>query len=179
MGNNASTANLAAVGAALGAIVVWALGIFVPPDAMASFPHEGAIVVVTWLFCRFVPQQMDPLHASTSNVAIGLLVLLLALAASGCALTYTSEGGAAVGLYPGLAPSDEVQTLDVTIVGISIDATREAIDLGYKRMQMTRIPGYEEPTFVPTVSTTTSTGAGAAQVEQKLEVNTYEPRRKP
>ncbi len=63
MGSNASTANLAAVGAAVASLIVWALRVALPGPAMESFPEAPAGVLLTWLFCRLVPVSADPLSS--------------------------------------------------------------------------------------------------------------------
>ena len=85
-----------------------------------------------------------------------MIALLLALFVSGCALTHTTPDGHVYGVYPGLAPSDEVQTGEVTIIGVSVDAARDSIDIGYKKIRMTRVPAFDKPALVPSVTTTTS-----------------------
>lgn len=83
----------------------------------------------------------------------------LALVVSGCAVTYTLPGeGGTVGAYTGLAPSDEVQTVDMAVIGISIDATRQSLDIGYKKIRQTRIPAFDKPSLVPSVLFTTTVG---------------------
>lgn len=59
-GNNQSTANLAAVGAALASLLVWFVGTFVPAELMQTFPEAPFVVLITWLFCRYIPREADP-----------------------------------------------------------------------------------------------------------------------
>ena len=70
---------------------------------------------------------------------------------SGCAVTYTLPSGASLGAYTGLAPSDEVQTVDMSVIGISVDATRQSLDIGYKKIRQTRVPAFDKPSLVPSV----------------------------
>ena len=80
----------------------------------------------------------------------------------GCAVTLSDEAGVrAAGFFTGLAPSDEVQTLDVSVIGLSVDATRQSFDLGYKKYRMTRIPAFDRPSLVPSVLFTTTVGDAA------------------
>lgn len=80
----------------------------------------------------------------TLRAARGLLVWALigvAILLEGCALTHTTASGESFGLYPGLAPAeDTIQTIDFTVVGVSIDATRQSLDVGYKAGRITSIP---------------------------------------
>ena len=169
MGSNTTTANTAAIGAALGAILVWALALVVPPAAMETFPQDSAIVAVTWLFCRLMPPPSE-ITAKLAGTSVLPAILLVGAGTllSGCALTYTTPAGATVGAYTGLAPGDELQTLDATVIGISVDATRQSLDIGYKKLRMTRIPTYEEPAVVPSVLFTTT--VDDSSITDKLSV---------
>lgn len=102
--------------------------------------------------------------------ALALAAVLL----SGCAITYARPGGVSLGVYPGLAPNaGTIQTLDFTIVGVSIDATRESLDIGYKAGRVTSIPTSCKEVTVPSVLSTKSvTGsfAGGTTINDTLSV---------
>lgn len=55
--DNSTTANKAAVGAGLGSLAIWALSVLLPATVLETqpLPNEAIVVIVTWLFCRFVP----------------------------------------------------------------------------------------------------------------------------
>ena len=86
----------------------------------------------------------------------GGLMLGIIAALPGCAVTYTLPNGAVLGAYTGLAPGDELQTIDMSVIGISVDATRQSLDIGYKKIRQTRIPAFDRPSLVPSVLFSTS-----------------------
>ena len=96
------------------------------------------------------------------------IALVVCLVVAGCAVTYTLPNGAELGAYTGLAPSDEVQTVDMSVIGISVDATRQSLDIGYKKIRQTRIPAFDRPSLVPSVLFSTTVESGG--VTDKLEV---------
>ncbi len=55
--SNSTTANKAAVGAAIGAAVMWTLLAVIPAAVIEAnpLPSEAIIVISTWVFCRLVP----------------------------------------------------------------------------------------------------------------------------
>jgi hypothetical protein len=87
------------------------------------------------------------------------LLVLACLVLSGCAVTYTLPNGGELGAYTGLAPSDEVQTVDMSVIGISVDATRQSLDIGYKKIRQTRVPAFDKPSLVPSVLFSTTVGS--------------------
>ena len=95
MGNNETTANKAAVGAALGAVVMWILGAAIPVALREAnpLPEASIIVIVTWLFCRFVPSDAGPIAGIGVALAglfgggaprVGAVILAVLLGAGGC-----------------------------------------------------------------------------------------------
>ena len=125
MGSNESTANTAAVGAALGGLVFWALGLLLPVGAVETLPQGALTCVVTWAFCRFVPSGTDIVRSVTGiSVAIALVVL----SQIGCsAITPTIAVNAdgswtfSAGQYALVdrLPSDDQQAETSTITGLS------------------------------------------------------------
>lgn len=102
--------------------------------------------------------------------ALLTLLAYVLVTSTGCAIT-------ASGIYPGLAPGDEVQTIDVTVIGISLDATRDSLDIGYKKLRLTRVPSFEEPVLIPSVEATTTAETsihGGTTITDRLEVGTYD-----
>lgn len=99
--------------------------------------------------------------------------LLACLALAGCSVSYGD-----LSVIPGLAPSDEVQTATISRIGVNVDAKQMAVNVGYGRVQQTRVPGYDGGTYVPSVRAETrvdaETGAG---VGETLEVGRYEGER--
>ncbi|HYC56197.1 MAG TPA: hypothetical protein VEL28_14780 [Candidatus Binatia bacterium] len=90
MGSNETTANMAAVGAAIGAIMYWLVNLivvsFLGEGAMKGFPDEALIVAVTWVFCRYAGGTPPP----QAIASIVLFVSMLGLSA--CAMTYDLMG---------------------------------------------------------------------------------------
>jgi hypothetical protein len=101
--------------------------------------------------------------------AFVLVLAALCVLSSGCAVTYTLPNGGELGAYTGLAPSDEVQTVDMSVVGISVDATRQSLDIGYKKIRQTRIPAFDRPSLIPSVlfSTTVESDGLTDRLEVK------------
>ena len=65
----------------------------------------------------------------------------LALTVAGCGLTVMHADGSNWALHPGMVPQkNTVQTMDFTVVGIEIDAAREALTVGYKAGRITLTP---------------------------------------
>lgn len=96
----------------------------------------------------------------------------------GCSISYSE--GAGLSVIPGLAPSDEVQTATISRIGVNVDAKQMAVNLGYERVQQTRVPGYDAGTYVPSVRATTQVDAeSGASVGEVLEVGRYEGERAP
>jgi len=175
MGSNESTANLAAVGAALGALTYWVLGLLLPAGAMTDLPTGALTVAVTWIFCRFVPPAVDPQARGTSAAVVGLIALV---GLAGCTITRDKDG--AFGLYPVSRAGDEVQTLTASNIGIEISGSSATgngmpkIAVGYQRATLTRVPAFAASKVVPSVSATSRLDATTgARIEEALEVGTY------
>lgn len=91
----------------------------------------------------------------------------------GCSVSYGD-----LSIIPGLAPSDEVQTATISRIGINVDAKQMAVNVGYERVQQTRVPGYDAGTYVPSVKAETQVDAETgASVGETLEVGRYEHER--
>ena len=112
---------------------------------------------------------------SIATLCLAAIFLFSALFLNGCAAVYTFEQGDTAGVYLGsIPPSSNVATIDMTVVGIDLDAARNSVTVGYKRGRVTSIPAAEPPLSFPTLnsSTTIKTGLGiGATIEDSLEVN--------
>ena len=102
--------------------------------------------------------------------AVALFVVWIALAAlaismSGCTITHGDDTYSLMTLAPG----DDIQTRTTTMIGI--EAAPMGVDgpqvrVGYVRSQQSRVPGYEEPTMVPSVRMTTKVDDHGVIVEE-------------
>lgn len=71
LGSSESTAEAAVMGSAIGALLVWALGIFVPAEQMATLPNAAVVSACTWLFCRYAPGDLTFKSLVSSNTTAG------------------------------------------------------------------------------------------------------------
>jgi hypothetical protein len=127
-----------------------AIGHMVPPPGPVHIGLIfGAGTGVGAVLAKYVPPRFRELLQA---VLFFVAVIVGGSFLTGCAVTYARPGGVSFGIYPGVAPAeDTIQTLDFTVVGVSIDATRESLDIGYKAGRVTSIPTSCKDVTVPSV----------------------------
>jgi hypothetical protein len=96
----------------------------------------------------------------------------MAMLLTGCSLSYKDWDHS---LFQ-FVPSDVVQTGTTSVIGVDLTPAGTegpAIRVGYVRSQRTSVPGFEDGTYVPDVTATTSVDANSgAFINETLEVGT-------
>jgi hypothetical protein len=77
-----------------------------------------------------------------------------------------------------LAPGDDVQSSTTTVLGIEaqpVGIDGSTLRLGYIRSQRSRVPGFDEPTQIPSVRIETKVDGHGSVIGETLEVDDNAP----
>jgi hypothetical protein len=116
----------------------------------------------------------DPVGMGGVVFVVGAVFAALLLGLSGCTVQY---GDLSLSLMQ-LAPGDDVQSSTTTVLGIEaqpVGIDGSTLRLGYIRSQRSRVPGFDEPTQIPSVRIETKVDGHGSVIGETLEVDDNAP----